>query len=205
LQAWKPIAHVKPQRWFGLQDAAPFTIVGQSAATQQLDDAMQAPPQRLKPIAQVKSQAVPLHVGAPWSGTEQGSQLVPHEFGLLLDRHWPLQSCVPMGHMFMQGCVVGVHAPAHSRWPIWQSPPQVCPSQVDVPPWGGVHASQDMPQWAGSLLSTHCPPQRWKPFLHARPQLWPAVQDARPLAGVPQSAAVQQPPMGTHVASGQAL
>jgi hypothetical protein len=36
-------------------------------------------------------------------------------------------------------------------------------------------------------------------------QTWAAVQVAMALAGGVQSAATQQPPLGTHVASGQAL
>ena len=62
-----------------------------------------------------------------------------------------------------------------------------------------------MPQLAGDLLSTHCPPQTWKLPLHVRLQTCVAVQVPVPFAGVPQSALVQQPPMGTQVASGQAL
>ena len=70
---------------------------------------------------------------------------------------------------------------------------------------GGVHAEQDVPQWAVCVLSTHWPSHAWKPALHVRLQMWPAVQVPAPFAGVPQSVAVQQPPMGTHVASGHVL
>jgi hypothetical protein len=35
LQAWRPMAHVNPQRWLLLQVTVPFATAGQSAATQQ--------------------------------------------------------------------------------------------------------------------------------------------------------------------------
>jgi hypothetical protein len=205
LHAWNPVPHEKPQRWLSLQVAVPFVIIGQSAGVQQPDDGMQIAPQRLKPPPQLKSHVWPSQVAAPLSGTGQALQLVPHELTLVLARHCPLQSWVAAGHMFMQGWLVGMHAPAHSCWPPGHAPPQLWPSQVALPPIGAEHASQDLPQWAGSLSSTHWPPHRWKPVWHARLQTCPAEQVPMPFAGVPQSADVQQPPMGTHVASGQAL
>jgi hypothetical protein len=48
--------------------------------------------------------------------------------------------------MFMHGCDVGMHAPAHSCLPSPQSPPQLCPSHVAVPPVGEGQASHDVPQ-----------------------------------------------------------
>jgi hypothetical protein len=153
----------------------------------------------------LKSHAAPSHVGVACSGTGHESQRPPHELTLVSGRHCPLHSCVPAAHMFMQGCDVGMHAPAHSCLPSPQSPPQLWPSHVAVPPAGAGHASQDAPQWAGDLLSTHWPPHRWKPLLHVRLQTCAAVHVPRPLGGSPQSADVQQPPMGTHVTSGQAL
>jgi hypothetical protein len=153
----------------------------------------------------VKSQAVPLHVAAPLSGTGQGSQLAPQELTLVFDRHWPLQACVVAGQVVTQRWVEEMQVPAHSWSVAEQAPPQLWPSHVAVPPVGGVHGAHDMPQLAGNLLSTHRPSQTWKPPLHVRPQVWPAVHVPSPFGGVPQSVAVQQPPMGTQVASGQAL
>jgi hypothetical protein len=40
-----------------LQDAVPFVTAGQSPSTQQLVEAMQPVPQRLKPLVQLKSHA----------------------------------------------------------------------------------------------------------------------------------------------------
>ena len=132
-------------------------IVAQSASTQQPDAGIQAAPQRLKPPPQVKSHAVPLHVGAPLVGTGQGSQLGPHELTLVLARHWPLQSCVPAAHWFMHFCDVEMQVPAQRCLPSGHTPPQVWPSQVAVPPAGAAHAEQDVPQWVGIVLSTHWP------------------------------------------------
>jgi hypothetical protein len=38
--------------------------------------------------------------------------------------------------------------------------PQLVPSQVAVPPAGGVHGSQRLPQVAVALFATHAPAQR---------------------------------------------
>jgi len=205
LQAWKPVPHEKPHRLLALHVAVPWVTAGQSAAVQQLAAAMHAVAQLLYPFAHVKSQTVPLHVAAPLSGTGQGSQLAPHELTLVFVRHWPPQACVVAGQVVTHDCVGETQAPAHSCWPMSQAPPQLWPSHVAAPPAGGVQGAHDMPQLAGSLLSTHRPLQTWKPPLHVRLHVCVAVQVPVPFAGVPQSALVQQPPMGTQVASGQAL
>jgi len=153
----------------------------------------------------VKSQVAPLHVAAPLSGTGQGSQLAPQELTLVFERHWPPQACVVAGQVIMHVWVDGMQAPAHSCRPMSQAPPQIWPSHVAVPPVGGVQGAHDMPQLAGDLLSTHWPLQTWKPPSHVRLHACAAVQVPVPFAGAPQSALVQQPPVGTQVASGQAL
>jgi len=70
---------------------------------------------------------------------------------------------------------------------------------------GGVQGAHDMPQLAGDLLSTHWPLQTWKPPSHVRLHACADVQVPVPCAGAPQSVLVRQPPVGTQVASGQAL
>jgi hypothetical protein len=116
----------------------------------------------------VNPQAPPSHVGAPLAGTGQGAQLAPQELTLLSFKHCPLQSCVPGAHWFMQGSVDGMQAPAQRNWSAGHLPPHLSPSQVAVPPAGAAQAEQEVPQFAGSLLSTHCPPHRWKPLAQER-------------------------------------
>jgi hypothetical protein len=149
--------HEKPQRWLALHDTVAFVIGAQSASTQQPEAGMQTGPQRLKPPTQVKSHDVPLQRGAPLAGSGQGSQPAPQELMLALARHWPLQSCVPAGHWFRHFWEVEMQAPAHSCSLSGHRPPQVWPSHVAVPPVGAAHVEQDVPQWAGIMLSTHWP------------------------------------------------
>ena len=56
-----------------------------------------------------------LHVAVALAGAVHGVQLlVPHERGLLLDRHCPLQLCVPSGQTPMQAWPTGMHWFAHT-------------------------------------------------------------------------------------------
>jgi len=59
----------------------------------------------------------------------------------------------------MQEATVAMHAPKHSFWPDGQVPPHDVPSQVEVPPVGVVHGTQDVPQVATSVLIAHIDPQ----------------------------------------------
>lgn len=101
----------------------------------------------------------PLQVATPFSGMEHGVQLAPQELTLVLLEHWPPQSWVPAGHVFIHAIVEGIHAPAQRRWFAGQAAPQLMPSHVTVPPVGAAQAVQDKPQWAGEVLSTHVPLQ----------------------------------------------
>jgi hypothetical protein len=71
---------------------------------------------------------------------------------------------------------------------------QFAPSQVAVPPVGGVHASQSAPQCAGELLSTQLPTQLCCVEGHICPLL-PAVAAVPPLPAPPWPAAAPPVPI----------
>jgi hypothetical protein len=58
---------------------------------------------------------------------------------------------------------------AHSFCPEGQLAPQVWPSQVAAPPWGGAHAVHDVPHDAGEWSSAQAPLQAWKPAAQVKP------------------------------------
>jgi hypothetical protein len=92
--------------------------------------------------------------------------MAPHDPMLVLDRQTPLQRCVPEVQVPLHGLVAGMHAPRHSWLPPGQAGTHAVPSQLTVPPvgpWQGVH--DVVPQLATAVLSTHWPPQGWKPLL----------------------------------------
>lgn len=102
---------------------------------------------------------VPSQVAVPCAGTGQAVQEVPHELGLALGWQVPEQSWVPALQTPEHDAAVAMHCPAHSLKPVGHDPPQLVPSQVADPPTGTGQATQAMPQFATSVLLTHCPVQ----------------------------------------------
>jgi hypothetical protein len=125
--------------------------------------------------------------------------VAPQELTLEFDRHWPLQLCVPVGHLSLQALLRPMHVPRQSCMPDGQLPPQVPFSQVaDPPPPGAVQAMQEVPQVATARLLAQVAPQRWKPLLQAVTQAWPVPQVTMPFVTGGQSAEAQQAEVGTH-------
>jgi hypothetical protein len=174
---------------------------GQSASAQHRELAMQAPLQSLKPESHVKPQARLAQVAVAFVTEGQGSQLAPQEFTLVFERHRPLQSCVPMGHMPIQAVPFGMQTLAQSFSPVGQLAPQVVPSQVAVPPCGVEQAEQEVPHDAGELSPEQPPLQAWKPAPHEKPHRWLALQVAVPWVTAGHSAVVQQVASAMHVVS----
>ncbi len=79
-----------------------------------------------------------------------------------------------------------MHVPAHTYWfafvQVWM---QLTPSQVTVPPVGGLHTTPQVvaPQLLTSFVLTHLPPHAWYVVLHERPHV-PLEQVAVPFASV---------------------
>jgi len=58
---------------------------------------------------------LPVHTAfIAFAGTGQGVHEVPHELTLSLLKQFPLQSCVPVGHMPLHAIALGMQVPAHS-------------------------------------------------------------------------------------------
>jgi hypothetical protein len=160
---------------------------------------MQAPAQGLYPALHAQPQLGLLHVAVANWGAGHGLQPAPHELTLVSARHWPPQLCVPEGHILPHAWLSATQAPAQMRVPVGHVAPQLAPSQVAVPPVGGVQAVHDeAPHEFGEALLTQVLPHRWKPPLQAVMQAWFAPQVALPLLTAGQSAVTQQPSAGTH-------
>jgi hypothetical protein len=102
-----------------------------------------------------------VQTAVPFGGAGQAMHMVPHEPGLVLSRHTPLQSCVPLGHVPLQEFAVGMHAPAHSFWPDGHVPPQLpIESHVGVPPSGVGHGVHALPHESTLVLSSHVAPHK---------------------------------------------
>jgi hypothetical protein len=130
----------------------------------------------------------PVHVA--WlalAGTGQGAQLlVPQALTSAVERHSPLQACVPGGHAPLHALAESTHTPLHSFLPESQIPPHIAPAQVAVPSigaWQGVH---DLPHVRGSSSRTHVPAQACWPPGHPAP---PSGSVASPPAPAPASGA----------------
>lgn len=106
-------------------------------------------------------QLVPSHVALPLGSVGHGLHAAPHEVTLVsLAQRLP-HTWLPLGHTPRHGAVASMQVPAQSFWVPGQVPPHCVPSQVEVPPVGGVHAMQAVPQEFTSELLTHTPAQRW--------------------------------------------
>jgi hypothetical protein len=140
--------------------------------------ATHAPLQRWKPALHWKPQTpAALQVRTALACAGHGVQLVPHESGLLLDRH-------------KLGFVAG------QAWnPVLQLTPQVgvapvvAAVQVGLPLAGSVHAMQDVPHELTLVLlsATQVVPQRWNPVLQAGTHAPAALHVTVPLAGAVQT------------------
>lgn len=104
-----------------------------------------------------------------FTGTGQGVQEEPHELTLASSKQLPLQSWVPLGQVPLHAMFVAMQAPTHNFCPLGQAPPHDVPSQVAVPPIGGVHGVQDMLQLFASVELTQSPPQTWYPAWQSAP------------------------------------
>jgi hypothetical protein len=150
------------------QAATPFGSDGhavheapQAAA---LSSCAQVVPHAWKPVLHTNPHFVPSHVAcdAP-GGTGHTVHDGPQPVTSPIDRHSPLQACVPVGHSPEQGVPCATHAPLHKVFPAGHEPPHEVPSQVAVPPCGtgqGVHA---LPQLLVSSFRTQIPPHRCCP------------------------------------------
>ena len=117
-------------------------------------------PHALYPVLHVNPHWPLLHVAAEaFAGTGQGVHDEPHELTLVLSKQFPLHSCVPLGQLPLHAMLVGMHAPKQSFWSLGHEPPQDVPSQVAVPPVGGVHGVQDMLQLVALVPLTQAPAQ----------------------------------------------
>src|SRR5262245_41046290 len=94
-------------------------------------------------------QEVPLQVAMQLGSVGQGVHEAPQELTLVSLEQRPLQSWVPEGHMPLQAFCMGMHWVMQSLSVGPQAPPHWRPSQVAVPPLGGVQGVQEVPQLAG--------------------------------------------------------
>jgi hypothetical protein len=113
--------------------------------------------------------------------------------------------CIPVGQTPLQALALGIQMPAHSLVGAGQAGMHANPSQVTLPPpvgtWQAVHDVRSFgPQVATARLSTHLPPQRWKPVLHLTAQA-PLTQAAAPLGSVGQLAQLVPQPVGSSSAA----
>lgn len=134
-------------------------------------------------------------------GAGQTLQPAPQKLVLVSDWQMPEQLCVPVGHVPLHAIALGMHAPLQSLLVEGQDDPQARPSQDAVPPplgaWQAVHDVLSFgPQVARALLSTHLPPQTWKPPLQPRPQV-PETHAADPLGSVGHIAQAAPQPVGS--------
>jgi hypothetical protein len=155
----------------------------------------QAPPQGVKPVAQVMPQVVPSHVAEPFVGTGHAVQEDPHVRTAVLSAQAFPQACEPLGHAAPQVPLLQLAVPppvgAGQAWP--QAPqlagsvcsftqpavhcvspeghcvPHFVPSQVAVPPAGAEQALHELvPQLLIDVLLTQLVPQRWVPLGQAQ-------------------------------------
>jgi hypothetical protein len=173
---------------------------GQSPSSQHSELAMQPAPHLLKPRSHWNPQAPAEQVGVPLVTPGQGAQLAPHEFTLVSERQRPPQGCVPVPHTPMHASPSGMQTLAQGFFPGGQLEPHFVPSQVAVPPWGAAQAEQEVPQLAGDVSGTQAPLQAWWLAAQVKPHRWLLLQVVVPFATAAQSAAAQQPVLGTQMA-----
>ena len=103
----------------------------------------------------LKSQEVPSQVAVAFAGGAQGVQRLPQLATSVLETQFPLQSCLPLAHMALQGWAVAMQTPAQSLVSEGHCVPHLIPSQVALPPVGaGQGEAQAVPQFMRDLLST---------------------------------------------------
>jgi hypothetical protein len=130
----------------------------QPSSSQQPVEGKHLSPQRMKLVAQVKSQLVPSHVALAFAGAVQGVHDEPHAKVLVRWMQTPLQSWLPMGHSASHGEALAMHAPAHNFLPEGQLVVHSLFSQPASPPLGAGHASQRPPHVSGASSTTHSSP-----------------------------------------------
>ena len=168
------------------------------------------PGQFLKPELQVMPQVPLVQTAEPFAaGVGQETQVAPHALVLVSGWQMLLQRCVPVGQTPLQGVETEMQAPAHNLVCDGQLGTQASPSQVtEPPPVGAVQALHEVesfgPQVAIALLSTHLPPQMWKPLLHFTAQT-PLEQTAVPLESVGQTVQAVPHPVASSSAAQRAL
>jgi hypothetical protein len=196
--AWKRVVHASWHARAGEQVAIPFGGVPQSCEVQQPPSGAQVPSGHdLYPAPQLAPHAWPSHVAVPLAGVGQPVQaLGPQLLRLVSDAQRPLQPCVPVGQTALQGLASGTHAPAQSFWSLGQAPPQVVPSHVAMPPTGGAHAVQELPQVCTDVSTTQAAPQRWWPAAQSNPHVTPSQVVRAPSGGSGQGG----PQLVPHVA-----
>jgi hypothetical protein len=166
---------------------------------------LNAEPQAIRHVPVVASQAA-----APFDvGVGQEMQVAPQKAVLVSAWQIPLQLCVPVAQTPLQAFALGMQAPAHSLVIAGHAGTHASPSHVtEPPPVGAWHAMHDVesfgPQVANALLSTHLPPQRWKPLVHFTAQA-PLAHVAAPLASVGQLRQLVPQPVGSSSAAHRAL
>jgi hypothetical protein len=148
------------------------------------------------------AQVPELQTAEPFAaGVGQETQVGPQALVLVSGWQMLLQRWVPDGHIPLQGVEIEMQAPAHSLVCGGQLGTHDRPSQVtEPPPVGATQALHEVesfgPQVAIALLSTHLPPQMWKPVLHLTAHT-PLEQTAMPLVSVGQETQVVPHPVAS--------